>query len=132
MVESADIAPIIREETVRVETLLAVLDEELAALAHRDAERLGAITTEKHRLVQELETLAKQRRQLVGPVTPDKELGGPPATPFAPPRLEASHHPGGPGQAQQSQKRNGHRRGQPIHPPGGGCAVRPAPVRHGL
>ena len=73
MVESADIAPIIREETVRVETLLAVLDEELAALAHRDAERLGAITTEKHRLVQELETLAKQRRQLVGPVTPDKD-----------------------------------------------------------
>ena len=70
---NADIAPIIREETACVECLLATLDEELAALADRDSERLSAITTDKLRLVQTLEGLANQRRLLVGPVAPDTD-----------------------------------------------------------
>ena len=132
MVDSTSIAPIIRAETVCVETLLAVLDEELAALASRNPERLASIATDKHRLVQELEVLGNQRRQLLRPVAPDTEWADIPQRQSIRPAWKRLSNLVD--QAKQNNRRNGtaidvasrytHR--------GGGCTVRPAPIRCGL
>lgn len=78
MGDSIDIAPIIREETACVETLLAVLDKELTAVASRDTERMASLAADKQRLVQELEALGNRRRQLVGPLASDADWASTP------------------------------------------------------
>ena len=79
MVDNVKIAPLIHEETTQVETLLRLLDEELEALANRDAEGLESLAWEKRRLVLALETLGRERRHLMGPMASEEDWTSAPA-----------------------------------------------------
>ena len=94
---------LIGQQTIRVEALLRVLDEELDALRRRDPQRLEALSTEKQRLVTELEGLSADRGKLAMPVVDTPEAHGT----DAPTRPAGAHLTKLLQKVQQNNRRNG-------------------------